>query len=630
MPAGPTIAELQLRLNVQGIRVLADLQKSLERVGSREINRQLDNQAKALLGISNAAEKASTKMRLFGGGDIVGGIAKFGIAAMAIKRGFDFVGDSVKSAIDPLRQFQKNLAEVRIKGGADFTPTAMANISEGIKNRVRAGSLFTPQQQAQAGVDLAASGLSPQAVNSMIPTVLRFAQASGISTVDSSKILTNVANQFGIETKNSAAMEKLGDQIVGAANASTINVMDIFNTLKYAGTLANTAKMDPAQILAMTAVLGNRGIVASKGGTGLRSILMSFSRPPRRGKEAARQLAMLGMTQKDLQEGLANPEALLQRMGAEGRNRRLSPAKMLSIVSTAFGQYGSTSADVLMKALQGDVKGEVFRKNIKADGKGGWVFDEKNAVTEMEKRLRAVNGTMQESADIAGNTLDGQLAKLDARMNLLKITLGERLMPTIEKTIGWLDRMSAKAEKWATSNSAQLEQWNKVADILARALKPVFDSAASNFAAAFASFSTSVGKLADAWDATVNGHGTKTEEVDPVKEKEAFAKQFYKEHPELNPVRDKVARDAMQKAWEAKRHKQATAGSNKRIADHINDLGGASREVHELGNQLTGAGTSVVHVKVGVNDKGELKAIVDRLTKGRGGPDLRTESSVNL
>lgn len=687
--SGPTIAELQLKLSAHGLPVVWSVQKALKAVGSAEINRQLREQSKALLGIETAAQRAAkatasrsaaaaarndarmlkeqaraalalekagkraeavldrkweafkkqqatelekqskallkveeaakrAKKAAEGDGDGKGGmfsgmldrIGKFGLAAFTIKRSFDMIAGGIESALRPAVDFQKTLADVRIKGAFSAADTGM--LGEGMKQRVREGSMFSAQQQAEAGVDLAASGLSAKDVNSMLPTVMRFAQAGDLKTAEASKILTNVANMFGVKTGNTAGMEKLGSQLVKAANLSTISVTDIFNTLKYVGTQSNTAGMDPSQVLAMTAILGNRGITGSKGGTGLRNLFTAMTRPPRRGKAIAALNRQLGLTQADFQRGMENVPGFTQELGRRYDAAGFTKAQRLGANAMYFGQYGSTTSDVLMKATQSNDVGKAVRNNLKKGKNGQWTYDEKNAVEEYTKAIHNAGNAMKEAADIAGGTMSAKLAVFSNKWDLLKITIGERFFPVIERG---MDRVSKLVDKWEASANKNPKAFDSIiqsVETFANLLPPALTAMVT----VLRLVEPLVGLINKVLGPIAAAMGDKPGQVG-IRAPKAGAPGS-DTGDALYPITDPHLREVLGLGPMTRGIPKAfTPAQTTAAADALTGQG----------NQ---GGQSTVGIKIGVDKSGNLKAYVEDLVKGRLGPQLRTESSVNL
>lgn len=612
--AGPTVAELQLKISAQGLSTLQEIERSLRSIGAI----RLQGAAREFGAIQTAAERAQ---KAVGGGagsaggqglggafsGLVGGIAKFGIAAMTVKRSFDMIAGGIESALRPAIDFQKALANVRIKGSFSAADTNM--IGEGIKGRVREGSMFSAQQQAEAGVDLAASNVSAPNINKLLPTVLRFAQAGDLKTLEASKMLTNIANMFQIDVGNVGKMEELGSKLVKSANMSTIDVRDVYNTLKYVGTQSNTAGMSPDTVLAMTAILGNRGVTGSKSGTGLRNIFTAMTRPPRRGKAMAVIDRQLGLTQADAQRGMENIPAFFQDLGRRYDRAGYSKAQRLGANAMRFGQYGSTTSDIMEKATRNDEIGQITRNNLKKDKKGNWVYDEKNAVEEYTKAIHAAGTAMKDAADIAGGTMAAKLLIFQNKWDLLKVTIGERFFPKIEdglKTaMKMIDRWEAGVNKNPKAFDTLIDSIGKFAELLPPALTAALTTL---------QLMEPIAKLINLTLGPIAAAMTKTPEKAGIHTPVPTPGQPDGDAP--YPITDPHLREAlgmppMQRGVEPQPKPTA--------------------ESEAMGALLTGQHhQSTVGIKLSIDQSGELKAIFDKVLKGKGGPDLRLESSVNL
>lgn len=634
--SGPTIAELQLKISAQGLSTLQEIERSLRSIGAI----RLRGVAREFGAIQTAAERARKAVGGGGAGGagnqslggafsgLVGGIAKFGIAAMTVKRSFDMIAGGIEGALRPAIDFQKALAEVRIKGGFSAGETNM--IGEGIKGRIRQGSMFSAQQQAEAGVDLAASGLSSRDVNSMLPTVLRFAQAGDLKTLEASKILTNVANMFGIKTGDTAQMEALGSKLVKSANMSTVDVKDIYNTLKYVGTQSNTAGMSPDTVLAMTAILGNRGVTGSKSGTGLRNIFTAMTRPPRRGKSIAALNRQLGLTQADAQKGMENVPGFFQDLGRRYDRAGFSKAQRLGANAMYFGQYGSTTSDIIEKATHSDDVGKAVRGNLKKDAKGNWLYDEKNAVEEYTKAIHEAGNAMKDAADIAGGTMAAKLAVFQNKWDLLKVTIGERFFPAITKGLSNLSKLVDRWESGINKNPKAFESIIKSTETFAKLL-PLALETAVNSLTLMEPFLKMLNAIAVSM-LKVTGYES-PEDKEKLDQLRKQGKLKTDDQIALDFIRAQSGTTALGKGLFDGMSAEELAEKFERDRGAHKGKGKGRPGTHDVGATQDGdllTGQSTVGIKLSIDQSGELKAIFDKVQKGRGGPDLRLESSVNL
>lgn len=429
--AGPTTATLLLKVQVVG-NGPQKLTAALHQLGSSQVTRGLNAQTTALSRLNRTASMTSG---VFGrGGGLLANMANFSLVAGGVVRGVRMVGGALSSALGPLMDFQKSLAQIQAKGG--FAPGQMRELSDSFKDIGRT-TMFAPGQAAEGAVALAASGLRPHEIKQQLPKVLNFAQAHDLDTETASDMLVNVSKQLGMRTEN---FEALSDMMTKAANMSTINVRELAHTMTYVGPLAREASIPPEQLFAMISGLGNLGIKGSKAGTGIRNLLIALSKKPRRGKTSQSILKSFGMTQKDLQEGfggkydseyegLQGIHSLMAKMNDQMNKHKISNVKRVEALSVLFGAYGMTAAAGGMR--------------FSAD-------EGQNGLQAFARELLNAERETQKAADLMGDTLPGKLRRLDASWQTLKITMAEKYAPVLSDVMDATRRLVLETEKGAT------------------------------------------------------------------------------------------------------------------------------------------------------------------------------------
>lgn len=385
----------------------------LQRLQDRQ---RITNQARAGLGMGGGGAG--------GGGFMTGhGMVNRARQGLAVARDLTVAGMGIRFAVgagmglanqvlDPLRQFQSSMADLRNKGG--FTAQQTQEIAQMARGQAALG--FSPTQSAGAAVELAAAGMQAPQIKSALPSTLRFAQASGLGTEQSSGLLVETMSQFGL---GAGDFGTIGDTLVKTANMSTISVADLGESLKYVGPLAAAAGKDLQGTSAVIGFLGERGIKGSQAGTALRGIFASLVKPAKQAKEA---LSELGFKQKDLQEGMRDLPAFFEKLSKKMDQKKMNKESRLAILKQLFGAEGMTAATTLMANT--------------------------DAWREFEKGVRGASGAMEEAARVSGDTLDGKMAKLNATMEASKITLGEKFLPMLDKMIPKLTKAAAATGDW--------------------------------------------------------------------------------------------------------------------------------------------------------------------------------------
>lgn len=610
--ARTTKASLELQIQTLGLGKLDSLQKALKRVAGSELRAFNNETARSMLGLGNAAEKAAQKTGgLFDGfGGFLKTAARATVVTAGLVRGFRMIEGAVGAALKPMLNFESTMANVRIKG--DFTAGQTRDLADMAKQIGRT-TRYTPQQAAETQVDLAAAGIGAEGVKSALPTVLKFAQAGDLSGASASKILSNTMSQFGLDKSKPKEWERIGNMLVKSANMSTIDVQQIAHTLTYVGPLAKTAKMPFDQLMAMTALLGNAGITGSKAGTGLRNMIGSTARPPRRAKAANKLLSMIGMSQKDLSEGLLDIPALMKQIG--DRMAKLAPNKRIAIESTLFGQYGMTTADALIDVAT----------RMGTDGK--------SMIEQYATAIAQATTALQDAADIAGGTTQGKLDMLNAKWETLKITLGEKFAPALGNAVDKLSEFVVKWEAWANTNPQALKDITDLVYAMSEALPTAFTvagKAAQGLALAITPLANMATIIAQVYGVGNGPSGQKdVSAADEAAARENFIRARVEQarssgqDPYQARAQAGLAYDQMNASVDEKRQANEIAALEQARAQHAASKGAADAAglsvSSSAGNMSEAPAPGQLNVNIQLSD--DLKARISRVERGAG-PDL--------
>lgn len=199
-----------------------------------------------------------------------------------------FTTDSIKQFNDFERQHAKTMGA--IASNYDKTTQAQAKFikdSQKLKEQSLRlgtvgidgkGSLYNPQQISYAQTTLVKAGAKPEKLLSTqsIPQIVQFAGGNDLQMEQAAEFAIQTASMFNIP------MEKWGDmldKITRTADISTIDVPDIFNSIKYAGGIASALSRPLEDVLAVIALMGNVGLKGSMAGTGLQAFLTRVLNP---------------------------------------------------------------------------------------------------------------------------------------------------------------------------------------------------------------------------------------------------------------------------------------------------------------------------------------------------------------
>jgi hypothetical protein len=227
-------------------------------------------------------------------GGMLAGMRDITVAAYGLQAGFSLIAGAVGSVINPMKEFQYQLATLQSK--QNFDSDTMAEIRATAIGLGKT-TMFGPTQSIEAGVQLAAAGVHGHDISKVIPNALKFAQAANIHGEEAAHIFVETGTQFGIKAEQYG---RIGDIFVKAKTTATASISELVDSLRYVGPVANSAGMSLEFTASTLALLAEGGIKGSMAGTGFKRIITSLVKPAADAKKA---LAALHISTKEAMEG---------------------------------------------------------------------------------------------------------------------------------------------------------------------------------------------------------------------------------------------------------------------------------------------------------------------------------------
>jgi hypothetical protein len=251
-------------------KVLKEKLADVVKANNKEV---AENKRKLAQIAKDETQAAKDKKKTFAGGfqnfdAKLGTISSYG-AAIAI---IGAVTTAVKFAITKMIEYEKSFMDLTVKAG--YTRKEMALVTDTIYETANA-TKFSTLEIVEAATELGKLGFEANEVALILPNVANVAGATGES-------LKNVAEVFGIVTNayayNAEQAQTIGDRLIQTFNDSAMD-LDKFNTaFSYVGSVAAETGTSFDELTAGMAVLSDRGVTASKIGTGLRNVFSELGR----------------------------------------------------------------------------------------------------------------------------------------------------------------------------------------------------------------------------------------------------------------------------------------------------------------------------------------------------------------
>lgn len=237
--------------------------------GEREKARALREIEQRIKGIGTSSGIA--------GMSITGLMARF-TALIGVARGIRAIGSEFIA-------FDKAAVGASVRFGK-----SMAVGTEGYKNMRRE----VRDMAVDAGASLAAAAQSTEAwskagmdwaqTKKVMPVTLKAAIAMDLPDVGAAgDLLSDALGQFNLRTNDTAQLEKnisrIGDVVTKAADISTLNATDLFESFRSAAPMVDVVGGSIEQLAADLVTLGNAGIKGGEAGTQIRSIYGALTAP---------------------------------------------------------------------------------------------------------------------------------------------------------------------------------------------------------------------------------------------------------------------------------------------------------------------------------------------------------------
>ena len=208
---------------------------------------------------------------------IAGGIAYMGVKAVSAAADFEAGLNSMQAVSGATGEEMKKISKLAIQLGNDAKlPGTSA------------------KDAAEAMTELSKSGMTIDQTMKAVRSTLVLSAAAQISNARAAEITSNALNAFGL---NASKTGKVVDMLANAANASSVEIEDVADSMKMAGAIfsgmqgpAVGAEQALKDLTIATALLGNAGIKGSDAGTSLKQMLLSLAAPADKTKTTMRDL----------------------------------------------------------------------------------------------------------------------------------------------------------------------------------------------------------------------------------------------------------------------------------------------------------------------------------------------------
>ena len=415
-------------------------------------------------------------------------IQKISAAGESLKN----VGDKISSAgqaLMPLSTAAAGLSAGIIKTTADFdaSMSKVAAVSgaagedfDKLRDKAREmgeTTKFSASDSAEAMNYMAMAGWKTDQMLEGISGVMNLAAASGEELATTSDIVTDALTAFGMKAEDSG---RFADILASAASNANTNVALMGESFKYVAPVAGSLGYSAEDVAIALGLMANSGIKADMAGTSLRNMFQRMAKPT---KESAMAMDRLGLAIDDgegnmysfreimdqLRQGFVDInmpieeyDRQIEQLDADleaGRIKQKAYDKEIEELNKqAFGAAGAEKARAAAmlggtRAMSGllaiaNASEEDYNKLTQAIDNSSQAFARtKDGVVPLNEALASgaeiletYEGTAESMAATMMDNASGQMEILKSQLEELAISLGDTLMPTIRKVVGYVQQ----------------------------------------------------------------------------------------------------------------------------------------------------------------------------------------------
>ena len=246
--------------------------------------------------------------------------------------------------------------------------------------------------------ELVKAGYDANQVTAAMPAILNASKASGEDFNTVMEATSSILSQYGLGAKEAG---RVTDSLSFVANKTKAGFKDMGDAMVYVGPVAKSIGMDLEQTAAAIGILSNAGIQGEQAGTALRGALTRLLKPSEQNAEAMKEL---GFSAEEFKKGQIGLPDVIDRIkeSTEG----MTDAEKASLIAKAFG----TESQTAMNAL---------------------VNEGSDALRGLTKETKGATGYTKELAKAMNSTDAAKFAQAKAKMEVLAITIGQKLLPVI-------------------------------------------------------------------------------------------------------------------------------------------------------------------------------------------------------
>lgn len=345
------------------------------------------------------------------------------------------IGGVAAASVTVAANFEQQMSKVQAISGATAEDTD--RLTESARQWGR-DTKYSATEAGEAFEYMALAGWKTDDMLEGIGGILNLAAASAMDLGTASDIVTDYLTAFGLSAKDAG---KFADEMTYAMSHSNTTTEALGEAYKNCAATAASMGYSVEETTAVLMTMANAGVKGGEAGTALNAIMTRLATDT---KGCATELAKYGVEVYDAQGNMNSLSSILT--GVRGVWNSLTDEQQANLAKTIAGTNQFSALQTIMSGLSDEAIAS------------GMSF------SDYAEALQNCDGTASDMAATMQDNLLGRLTQLKSKLEDIGITVGNALIPFMEKAVAKIGEL---ADKFAALSPRQQETILKIAGVVA-------------------------------------------------------------------------------------------------------------------------------------------------------------------
>ena len=345
------------------------------------------------------------------------------------------IGGVAAASVTVAANFEQQMSKVQAISGATAEETD--KLTESARQWGR-DTKYSATEAGEAFEYMALAGWKTDDMLEGIGGILNLAAASAMDLGTASDIVTDYLTAFGLSAKDAG---KFADEMAYAMSHSNTTTEALGEAYKNCAATAASMGYSVEETTAVLMTMANAGVKGGEAGTALNAIMTRLATDT---KGCATELSKYGVEVYDAQGNMNSLSSILT--GVRGVCNNLTDEQQANLAKTIAGTNQFSALQTIMSGLSDEAIAS------------GMSF------SDYAEALQNCDGTASDMAATMQDNLLGRLTQLKSKLEDIGITVGNALLPFMEKAVAKIGEL---ADKFAALSPQQQETILKIAGVVA-------------------------------------------------------------------------------------------------------------------------------------------------------------------